>query len=148
MPFPNITFETLMSSPIPSPGSPTPPGSASTPAPSLASKQQRRRRRFYHRLLRAFLLASGMIAFSLSLGVLGYHWVAGLEWIDALLNASMILTGMGPVDRLPDTASKLFASVYALFAGLVFISATGILLGPVFHRVLHQFKIDEQDLNS
>ena len=78
-------------------------------------------------------------------GVIGYHFIARLSWIDAVLNASMILTGMGPVDPMTSTAAKLFASGYALFSGVVFLSAMGIVLSPIFHRVLHVFHLDEED---
>ena len=75
-------------------------------------------------------------------GVMGYHWIGGLGWTDALLNASMILSGMGPVDRLSTTEAKLFASAYALFSGLVFIAIMGLVVSPIVHRVLHKFHID------
>jgi len=75
-------------------------------------------------------------------GVMAYHWIGGLGWTDALLNASMILSGMGPVDRLSTTEAKLFASAYALFSGLVFIAIMGIVVSPIVHRVLHKFHID------
>ena len=104
------------------------------------------RRHFYHRFLLALALAGGLIGFSLSLGILGYHFIAGLRWVDSLLDASMILAGMGPVNTLTSDAAKVFASAYALFSGVVFISATGILLSPIFHRVLHRFHIEERDL--
>jgi hypothetical protein len=113
-----------------------------SPAP-----EPRVRRRFYHRFLVALGLSAGLIGFSLGLGILGYHFIARLGWIDSLLNAAMILTGMGPVDTLHSDAAKIFASAYALFSGVVFITATGILLSPVFHRVLHRFHIEEKDLN-
>ena len=117
------------------------------PAERTAIKNRlRRRRAFYHRYLRALGLSIGLLGSSLGLGVLGYHVTAGLNWIDSLLNASMILTGMGPVNPLTSTAAKLFASAYALFSGVVFITATGILLAPIFHRVLHRFHIEERDL--
>ena len=106
------------------------------------------RRPFYHRFLLALALAVAMLGCSLGLGILGYHFIAGLRWVDALLDASMILSGMGPVNPLPSDAAKVFASGYALFSGVVFISATGILLSPVFHRVLHRFHIEERDLNK
>ncbi len=102
-------------------------------------------RPFYHRFLLALALAGGMLGCSLSLGVLGYHFIAGLRWVDALLDASMILSGMGPVSPLASDSAKVFASVYALFSGVVFISSTGILLAPVFHRVLHRFHIEQRD---
>jgi hypothetical protein len=116
-----------------------------TPDPA-AKKLPPRRRMFYHRFLLALGLSTGLIGFSLFLGTLGYHFIAGLKWVDALLNAAMILTGMGPVDVLNSAAAKLFASAYALFSGVVFITAAGILLTPIFHRVLHRFHIEEKDL--
>lgn len=79
------------------------------------------------------------MAFGLSIGVLGYHGLAHLSWIDSLLNASMILAGMGPVDPLPTSAAKLFASFYALFSGLAFIGIVSVLLAPFVHRLLHRF---------
>ena len=105
-----------------------------------------RRIPFYHRFLRALALSSGLIGFSLVIGIFGYHGFAGFNWVDSLLNATMILTGMGPVGALPSAMAKLFASAYALFSGLVFITATGILLAPIFHRVLHRFHIEERNL--
>jgi hypothetical protein len=113
---------------------------------SLAKTQSHRRRPFYHRFLLALALSAVLVGFSLGLGVLGYHFIAGLQWVDSLLNAAMILTGMGPVDTLNSGAAKVFASAYALFSGVVFITATGILLSPIFHRVLHRFHIEERDL--
>jgi hypothetical protein len=87
--------------------------------------------------------ASLLIAFALGIGVAGYHWIAGFSLIDALLNASMILGGMGPVGELHGGAAKLFASAYALFSGLVFISVAGLLFTPLIHRILHLFHVDE-----
>jgi hypothetical protein len=117
------------------------------PVAELSAKRPpQRRRMFYHRFLLALGLSAGLIGCSLVLGILGYHFIAGLQWVDALLNAAMILTGMGPVDVLNTDAAKLFASVYALFSGVVFITATGILLTPIFHRVLHRFHVEEKDL--
>src|SRR5258708_30559967 len=89
-------------------------------------------------------VAAGTAAATLFIGVLGYHLLAQLSWIDSLLNASMILGGMGPVDPLPNDAAKIFASVYALFSGLVFIGVLGVLLAPFVHRVMHRFHIDEE----
>jgi hypothetical protein len=98
---------------------------------------------FARRMLLSFLVTLGIVAVALFAGVLGYHMIAGLSWVDSILNASMILTGMGPVDTMKDTASKMFASAYALFSGVVFLSAVGIVLAPVFHRVVHAFHIDD-----
>ena len=93
-------------------------------------------------------LALAIMAVALGIGVAGYHFMAGLPWIDALLNASMILTGMGPVDVLRSNAAKVFASLYALFSGVVFISLMGLLLSPIAHRVLHKFHLSDEDLNN
>ena len=103
---------------------------------------------FYLRLLGCVGLALIIIIFALGLGVLGYHFLAGLPWIDALLNAAMILTGMGPVDVLRSDVAKIFASLYALFSGVVFISLMGLLLSPIAHRVLHKFHLSDEDLNK
>jgi len=113
---------------------------------SSVKTQPHQRRTFYRRFLLALGLSTGLIGFSLGLGILGYHFIAGLNWVDALLNAAMILTGMGPVNPLDSDTAKLFASAYALFSGVVFIIATGILLAPIFHLVLHRFHLEERDL--
>jgi len=99
---------------------------------------------FLRRLTRWSAVAGAVIAGSLALGVCGYHFLARLPWIDALLNASMILGGMGPVDPMRTTAGKLFASFYALFSGLVIIGVAGLLLAPIVHRYLHKFHIQEK----
>lgn len=103
------------------------------------------RRLFYHRLLWHGLLALGVIVFALGLGVLGYRFLAGFSWVDSLLNASMILGGMGPVGELPSATAKIFASFYALFSGLVFIGVMGILLAAPVHRFLHRLHLEEKD---
>ncbi len=82
------------------------------------------------------------MAGSLALGVLGYHLIAGLSWLDALLNASMILTGMGPVNEIATAAGKLFASFYALFSGVAFLTIVAVLLAPAVHRFLHRFHLE------
>jgi hypothetical protein len=89
------------------------------------------------------LLSSGIVAVALLAGILGYHSIASLGWIDALLNASMILTGMGPVDPMKTDSAKIFASAYALFSGVVFLSAVGVVVAPIFHRILHKFHMDD-----
>jgi hypothetical protein len=80
-----------------------------------------------------------LIAASLALGMAGYHWVAGLTWIDSFQNTTMLLGGMGPVGELKSTAGKIFAGVFALYAGLVFLVVTAFVLAPVFHYMLHRF---------
>ncbi|MBF0331383.1 MAG: hypothetical protein HQL17_05550 [Candidatus Omnitrophica bacterium] len=98
---------------------------------------------FAKRMLVFIGLAILLICIALAIGIAGYHWVAGFDWIDSLLNASMILGGMGPVNPLPDVTAKVFASFYALFSGLVFIAVMGIVLTPVVHRLLHKFHVED-----
>jgi len=97
------------------------------------------------RLQRSAITAFTLIGGSLLLGVLGYHWIAGLGWTDSILNASMILTGMGPVDRMESRASKLFASAYALFSGVAFLTSVGLLIAPMAHRWMHQFHLESEE---
>ena len=97
---------------------------------------------FVKRLLRHFGIAVLILAVSLGVGMTGYHTLAGLGWVDSLLNASMILGGMGPVNALTSNSAKIFASLYALFAGMVFLAAAGVLIAPVAHRLLHRFHLD------
>ena len=113
---------------------------------SSIKRHSNQRRPFYRRFLLALVLSGGLITCSLGVGVLGYHFIAELDWVDSILNAAMNLTGMGPVNSLNSDTAKLFASAYALFSGVVFITATGILLAPMFHRVLHLFHIEQGDL--
>jgi hypothetical protein len=101
------------------------------------------RRQFAWRTVRFAAAAGLLIAFALGIGIAGYHWIAGFTLIDSLLNASMILTGMGPVGEIHGTAAKLFASAYALFSGIVFLTAVGVLFAPLVHRVFHRFHVEE-----
>jgi hypothetical protein len=103
------------------------------------------RREFVRRMLAWIGIAAALIAVALLVGVLGYHWIAGFGWVDSILNASMILSAMGPVDRLTSDGSKLFASAYALFSGVVFVTSISVVLAPIFHRVLHHFHLPAQD---
>ncbi len=86
-----------------------------------------------------------LISAALAIGIAGYHWIAKLSWIDSLLNASMILGGMGPVDQLTGTGAKVFASIYALFSGLMFIAVMGIIFTPIVHRMLHSFHVEDKN---
>ena len=99
---------------------------------------------FLRRVARHFLVAMSFMAVALLIGVLGYHLTEGLGWLDSVLNASMILGGMGPVDPLHTAAGKLFASFYALFAGVVFLVIAGIIVAPVAHRLLHVLHVEAE----
>lgn len=101
---------------------------------------------FIKRMAGALALAGILISCALFIGIGGYHWLAGLSWIDSLLEASMILGGMGPINSLKTTEAKIFASGFALFGGLVFIAIMGIILAPLTHRLLHRFHMDEEDM--
>lgn len=103
------------------------------------------RRSFLLRQVAHFLVATGIVFSSLLMGVVGYHSLEGLPWLDSLVNASMILGGMGPVDTLHTAGGKLFASFYALYSGIVFLLAAGILFAPAFHRFLHLFHLGADD---
>ncbi len=94
-----------------------------------------------HMVSRAFTLLP-LAAGTLLLGMAIYHWVEGLSWTDAFLNASMLLGGMGPVDQLHTTAGKWLAGFYALFSGMVFLVVAGVMLAPVVHHVLHRFHME------
>lgn len=83
--------------------------------------------------------------FSLGLGIVGYMYTEGMSWLDAFLNAAMLLGGMGPVDSPKSDSGKFFAGCYALYAGLLFVVCAGLVLTPVLHRVLHYFHVTEQD---
>ena len=103
---------------------------------------------FIRRVTASLLLTIIVLILALGVGVLGYHSLAGLSWIDSILNASMILTGMGPIAPMSTDVAKLFASAYALFSGVVFLSAIGLVLAPLFHRILHKFHLDDIEENE
>ncbi|MCC6348874.1 MAG: hypothetical protein IT347_04675 [Candidatus Eisenbacteria bacterium] len=101
---------------------------------------------FRARMLRSAALAAGIIAFSLLIGVVGYHTLAGIpSWVDCVYNASMILGGMGPVAEIGTEEGKIFASVYALYSGVVLLASVGVLLSPALHRVLHHFHLERDE---
>ncbi len=100
---------------------------------------------FRRRLLRSGVVVLGVIGVSLAIGMGGYHFLGGVErWVDCLYNASMILGGMGPVAELTTDAGKVFASLYALYSGIVLIASAGLLLSPVLHRILHRFHVESE----
>lgn len=101
---------------------------------------------FVKRIIASLAVALCLIIVALFIGISGYHFLAGFGWIDSLLEASMILGGMVLVNQLPTDAAKVFASIYALFSGLILIALMGIILSPVVHRIMHKFHVDEKDV--
>ena len=97
---------------------------------------------FVRRMLRSVLLFAGFVGVSLAIGAVGYHVTEGLGWLDATLNAAMILTGMGPLHQVATVGGKVFAIGYAIYSGVAFLSSVAVLLGPVVHRFLHRFHLD------
>lgn len=117
-----------------------------TPIFRYEHKRQRLATRlvFVQRVGRSLLIGLGLIGVSLTVGIAGYMYFAGLSLVDAFLDAAMILGGMGPVAPLQSNAAKIFAGIYALYSGLLLIVVSGIILAPVLHRVLHALHADEQ----
>ncbi len=102
------------------------------------------RGQFILRLGRWAGVAAGVVIVSLTVGTCAYHFLESLSWLDAFLNASMILGGMGPVNPIKTDAGKIFASFYALYSGLAILSVAGLILAPVVHRFLHKFHVDDE----
>ncbi|MHB1312502.1 MAG: hypothetical protein ACYC3L_10855 [Gemmatimonadaceae bacterium] len=105
-------------------------------------------RLFWRRMARHGGAAALIILVSLFGGMAGYHQLGPMPWVDAFLNAAMILGGMGPVDPMTTSAGKLFSGLYALYSGVVFLLVAGILVAPVFHRMLHRFHLEREDRKS
>lgn len=103
------------------------------------------RPRFFLRLFWYFLITIVIVMVALLIGTLGYHYFGVCDWIDALHNAAMILTGMGPVIQMTTTAGKLFSVFYALFSGLAFLSMVAVIMTPIIHRFLHRLHLDLDD---
>lgn len=99
---------------------------------------------FARRMAATIVKAASIIAGALGLGIFGYHFTENMPWLDALLNASMILSGMGPVGELKTAGGKWFASFYAIFSGVVFITTMGVVLAPIAHRFLHHFHLSDK----
>lgn len=99
---------------------------------------------FVKRLIRFAAISLGVVTGSLLLGMVGYHRLEGLSWIDSFLNAAMILSGMGPVAPLKTAWGKFFAGAYALFGGIVFLVASGLLFTPWLHRLMHRFHLEDE----
>jgi hypothetical protein len=105
----------------------------------LASKKV-----FAQRVALNGLIGLLLLVFSLIIGMLGYHFLENLSWIDSLLNASMILGGMGPVNPMQTNAGKIFASFYAIYSGVILLASVGVLAAPIFHRFLHHFHLADE----
>jgi len=103
------------------------------------------RSQFVQRILGHIFFALSLLVISLGIGVLGYHYSAGLSWLDALMNAAMILGGMGPVNVIAHDSGKLFATFYALYAGVAFLAISAVLIAPFAHRLLHRLHLDDLD---
>ena len=100
---------------------------------------------YYLKIFKSFFYSSLIITISLCIGILGYHYFADLSWIDSLLNASMILTGMGPVTPMYTTSGKLFASMYALFSGIAFLSTIAVFISPILHRFMCKLHLENDN---
>jgi len=104
------------------------------------------KKEFYRRLSKNFLWASLILFISLLVGILGYHWLAPMGWVDSFLNASMILTGMGPIEGKDlHRGAKIFASFYALYSGVAFLSTIAVFFAPVVHRFMHYFHMEDEE---
>ncbi len=102
---------------------------------------------FIRKFLSYLGLSALFICLGLLVGIVGYHWAAGLSWLDSLVEASMILSGMGPISPLTTTSAKVFASLYALFSGLIFVLAMGIVLSPLVYSLLSQLQVNLKQEN-
>jgi len=103
------------------------------------------KRHYYNRLFRNAFAAFIILVVSLLIGMSGYRYFYGIGWIDSLLNASMILTGMGPVDAAHTDGAKIFASLYAIYSGVAFLTMVAVVFAPVLHRFLHRFHLDVEE---
>lgn len=108
-------------------------------------KQLPHKSHYYSAVMKSALLALVILVFSLGIGIAGYCYFLDLSFVDGLINASMILTGMGPVDRAQTDGGKIFASIYAIYSGVAFLSSVAVLFSPVLHRFLHRFHLDVRE---
>jgi hypothetical protein len=106
------------------------------------------RRTLVRRLVRNGAIVAGFVVVALGIGATGYHTLDGLPWLDAVVNAAMILTGMGPIAPLSTPAAKVFATIYALFSGVFFLTMVAVLLAPALHHFLHRFHLDLRERES
>ncbi len=111
----------------------------------MAIKKLPHKTHFYTKLLKSMALGTSFLMISLLIGVVGYHHFFNIPWLDSLVNASMILTGMGPVDRAISDGAKWFSSLYAIYSGVTFLTSVAVILSPIVHRFLHKFKLDVEE---
>jgi len=105
------------------------------------------RREFLQRMARSAAIGAVLILVSLLIGILGYHFLGELPWMDAFLDAAMILSGMGPLSQLHTDSAKLFAGIYAIYCGIALIGTTAIIFAPAVHRALHKFHLEDSTLD-
>lgn len=103
------------------------------------------KKHFFGRIAKNIIAAFTILVFSLAIGIAGYMHYFNIGWVDALLNASMILTGMGPVDAAKTDGAKIFASIYAIYSGVAFLTSVAVIFAPVLHRFLHRFHLDTEE---
>ncbi|MBC7694837.1 MAG: hypothetical protein H7141_05245 [Burkholderiales bacterium] len=111
----------------------------------MAIKKLPHKSHFYNKLIKSVATGALFLIISLGVGIFGYHCFFHISWIDSLVNASMILTGMGPVDKAETDGAKLFESLYALYSGVAFLTSVAVIFSPIVHRFLHKFQIDVED---
>lgn len=111
----------------------------------MAIRNLPKRAHYLNSLFKSFIVAMAMITFSLGVGIIGYHYFFNISWLDSLVNASMILTGMGPVDKAETDGAKIFSSLYAIYSGVAFLTSVAVIFSPVVHRFLHKFHIDLEE---
>ena len=109
------------------------------------TKKLPHKKHFYNKLFKSIVIGSLFLFFSLAVGIIGYHYFFCLPWLDSLVNASMILTGMGPVNVAKTTGAKIFSSIYAIYSGVAFLTSVAVVFSPVIHRFLQQFRIDVEE---
>ena len=115
------------------------------PKKSVRSQNLLPRRDFARRVLLYTAVAMALVTISLGIGTVGYHVFADLDWLDSFYNAAMILTGMGPVNKIETPPGKLFSSFYALFSGIAFLSTVGIFFAPIAHRMMHLLHVEPDE---
>ena len=107
----------------------------------MSTKQLPHKRHFINKLIKNIAIGILFLIISLGIGVFGYHYFFNISWLDSLVNASMILTGMGPVYRAVSDGAKWFSSLYAVYSGVAFLTSVAVIFGPIVHRFLHKFKL-------